>query len=56
MIVPLGEPTNFLSDSAILTKFEGLARPVIGDRLHDIAGAVSKLDELDNVQTWLEKC
>lgn len=56
VIAPLGEPANFLSDSAILTKFEGLARPVIGDRLHDIAAAVSKLNELDNVQTWLKKC
>ncbi|CCW20020.1 MmgE/PrpD family protein [Sphingobium indicum BiD32] len=55
VIIPLGEPANFLSDDAIFTKFEGLARPVIGEQLHGIAEAVSQLDKLPNVQAWLEK-
>lgn len=55
VIIPLGEPTNFLSDDAIFAKFKGLAQPVIGEQLHRIADAVSELDKLPNVQTWLEK-
>lgn len=54
VIIPLGEPTNFLTDEAILAKFEGLASPVIGQRFRDIADTVSQLDKLANVHAWLQ--
>ncbi|MDX9699616.1 MAG: MmgE/PrpD family protein [Rhodocyclaceae bacterium] len=50
VIVPLGEPSNFLSDEALFAKFSGLARPVVGEQLHRIAEGVSRLEHLENVQ------
>ena len=51
VIVPLGEPSNFLSDEALFEKFSGLARPVVGEQVHRIAAGVSRLEKLENVQT-----
>lgn len=56
VIVPLGEPSNFLSDNAISAKFESLARPVIGERFCDIADGIGQLDKLANVHAWLQTC
>lgn len=46
VIVPLGEPANFLSEDALFAKFAGLAHPVIGERLHRLAEAVNRLEYL----------
>jgi len=54
VIVPLGEPANFLSDEALFAKFSGLARPVIGDRLHLVAEVVDRLDRLDDLSALTE--
>jgi 2-methylcitrate dehydratase PrpD len=50
VIVPRGEPSNFLSDKALFAKFSGLARPVVGEQVHRIADCVSRLEDLENIQ------
>jgi 2-methylcitrate dehydratase PrpD len=49
VVVPLGEPSNFLSEQALLEKFEGLTRPVLGDRWRSLADAALMIDQLPNM-------
>lgn len=49
IIVPLGEPSNFLGEDALLAKFEGLARPVLGNSWRELANTALRFDELDNI-------
>ena len=45
IVVPKGEPGNFLSDAELRTKFVGLSAPVLGDqRTERLADAVLGLD------------
>jgi 2-methylcitrate dehydratase PrpD len=45
VVVPLGEPANFLDEAALLAKFEGLTRPVLGDLWETLATAALALDK-----------
>src|SRR3546814_17199833 len=46
VIIPLGEPANFLSEDALLAKFEGLVKPVRGDEWLSLAPAALAFDHL----------
>jgi 2-methylcitrate dehydratase PrpD len=50
VVVPLGEPSNFLDEAALKAKFNGLAQPVLGPgRTADLAAAVLSLASSLNV-------
>ena len=50
VVVPKGEPGNFLSDAELRTKFDSLAAPVLGeDRATRLGDAILHLDEAANV-------
>jgi 2-methylcitrate dehydratase len=48
--VPLGDSTRPMSDEAVLTKFLGLAEPVLGPRAAKVAEAVGRLEEMDDTR------
>lgn len=54
IVVPLGEPSNFMSEATLLAKFIDLAKPVIGDRAAAMAQIASRLDRLANVRELTE--
>lgn len=49
VILPLGEPSNFLSTDSLTAKFLDLAMPVIGTRARALADQAVKLDQLPRV-------
>ena len=50
VVVPKGEPTNFLTDAELRAKFHGLASPVLGDaRASQLADAVLAIDTAPNL-------
>ncbi len=50
VVVPKGEPENFLSEAELTAKFHGLTQPLLGDNaVSDLAGAVLGLDQLDSI-------
>jgi hypothetical protein len=49
VVVPLGEPSNFLDRPALLAKFNGLARPVLGDGAAPLAAAALRLDSIAHI-------
>ncbi|RYG31565.1 MAG: MmgE/PrpD family protein, partial [Burkholderiales bacterium] len=49
VIVPLGEPSNFLDTKALLAKFQGLAEPVLGTRWQSLAEAGLRIDLLPDM-------
>jgi len=53
VVVPLGEPSHFLDEQALLAKFEGLARPVQGDGWRSLADAALSIDRLPNMAALL---
>ncbi len=55
VVVPLGEPSNFLSQDALLAKFENLAEPVLGSMWRDLADAALNLDQLSEISA-LTRC
>jgi 2-methylcitrate dehydratase PrpD len=58
VIVPLGEPSNFLSKDALLEKYESLAKPSIGPHAQVLARAALEFDALDRITdlTQLSTC
>ena len=46
VIVPLGEPSNFLAEEAVLAKYSGLAHPVLGGDAMDLAQQALAFDSL----------
>ena len=56
VIVPKGDPTNFLSDSELSAKYSGLADPVIGAAAAArLAKAVMGLDRLEHAASLLNE-
>jgi 2-methylcitrate dehydratase PrpD len=49
IVVPLGEPSNFLDDQTLLAKFNGLAGPVLGDGAAPLAAAALRLDSIPHI-------
>ncbi len=50
VIVPKGEPENFLSQAELTSKFHGLTQPLLGDgAATGLAGAVLELEQLNSV-------
>lgn len=49
VVVPLGEPTNFVSEDMVLAKFFSLARPVLGPVCEDLADCILTLDRQPNL-------
>jgi 2-methylcitrate dehydratase PrpD len=58
VIVPLGEPSNFLSKDALLAKYESLAKPSLGPHAQVLASAALEFDALDRIThlTQLSMC
>lgn len=55
VVVPKGEPDNFLSEQELRAKFEGLTAPYLSQQRRDeLAGALLKLHEADNVRAVLK--
>jgi 2-methylcitrate dehydratase PrpD len=54
VVVPLGEPSNFLSETAVRDKFNGLARPVLNAAADVLATRVFKLDALASIKDLTE--
>jgi 2-methylcitrate dehydratase PrpD len=50
VIVPLGEPTNFLGQDAILAKYAGLTQTVLGDRAIGLANRALSFDTLPSIR------
>jgi 2-methylcitrate dehydratase PrpD len=50
VIVPLGEPTNFLGQDAILAKYAGLAQTALGDRTIGLANCALGFDALPSIR------
>lgn len=50
VVVPLGEPGNFIDMGALRAKFGGLAEPVIGAGAERLAEAALTLDRLEDVR------
>lgn len=44
IIVPYGEPANFVSEETLLAKFFSLARPAMGSKCEDLADCILTLD------------
>lgn len=54
VIVPKGEPSNFLSDAELRSKFHGLTDPVLGaDRADRLANAVLAIDQAADISALL---
>lgn len=54
VIVPKGEPANFLSEAELRAKFDGLAVPVLGaEAAARLADAISRLDSLPKAAVLL---
>ncbi|MGH8210062.1 MAG: hypothetical protein ACREU6_10795 [Steroidobacteraceae bacterium] len=49
VIVPLGEPANFLGEDALLAKYESLARPRLGEGAMILARAALRFDSLERI-------
>lgn len=49
VVVPLGEPDNFLDETALLAKFEGLAKPALGKQWRALADAALAFDSLPDI-------
>ena len=50
VVVPKGEPGNFLTEDELLAKFASLADPVLGaSRAADLAGMILDFDSLPDV-------
>jgi len=49
VIVPLGEPGNFMSEAAILAKYESLAVPRLGAGARVLASTALRLDQLGRI-------
>lgn len=49
VVVPLGEPSNFLGEDGLRAKFMTLAGPVMGERAGDLADAALRLKDLAGV-------
>jgi len=58
VIVPLGEPSNFLSKDALLAKYQSLAKPSLGAQAQVLARAALEFDALDRIAdlTQLSMC
>jgi 2-methylcitrate dehydratase PrpD len=55
VIVPTGEPGNFLSEARLLQKFTDLTEPALGgERAARLASALLQVDHLDNAAILLE--
>ncbi len=55
--VPKGEPGNFLTDLELQAKFDGLARPVLGEeRAARLAEALLRLDEAPGLGAVMRLC
>ncbi len=51
VIVPTGEPSNMLSEAALLAKFTNLVEPVLGSgQTAELAAVVLETDRLDNLE------
>ncbi|MBS0559525.1 MAG: MmgE/PrpD family protein, partial [Proteobacteria bacterium] len=54
VVVPKGEPSNFLTEDELRTKFSGLADPILGaDRAARLADAVLALDTLADIASLI---
>jgi 2-methylcitrate dehydratase PrpD len=53
VVVPKGEPSNFLTEAEVREKFTGLASAVLGDGADALADAALRLDRLNDVGTLL---
>jgi 2-methylcitrate dehydratase PrpD len=54
VVVPKGEPANFLTEAELRAKFHGLADAVLGhDRAAQLADAVLQLDQAPDVNAML---
>ena len=50
VVVPKGEPDNFLSEAELTAKFHGLTQQLLGDSNSEgLASAVLELDQLNSV-------
>ena len=53
VVVPKGEPTNFLTEAELRAKFAGLAEAVLGaERTAPLAAEVLAIDHLGDVGVW----
>ena len=50
VVVPLGEPSNFLSEAAVRDKFRGLAGPILGDAAETLAERVLKFETFESIK------
>jgi 2-methylcitrate dehydratase PrpD len=50
VIVPLGEPANFMSEATLTRKFQGLAEPLLGSAWERLAAAVLTLDRMPRIE------
>ena len=56
VIMPKGEPENFLTEAELREKFAGLADPVIGaEAATALAEAIAGLDRLNDVSPLLRR-
>ncbi|MFC3123651.1 MmgE/PrpD family protein [Pseudoroseomonas globiformis] len=53
VIVPKGEPSNFLSEAELRGKFGSLARPSLAERSDALADAILRLDQLPGLEDLL---
>jgi 2-methylcitrate dehydratase PrpD len=54
VVVPKGEPTNFLTEAELRTKFSGLAEAVLGpERTAQLASEVLAIDHLGDVASLM---
>jgi 2-methylcitrate dehydratase PrpD len=52
VVVPKGEPTNFLSEAELMAKFMGLAAPVLGEEAaRTLAGQVLEIDSVTELKS-----
>jgi 2-methylcitrate dehydratase PrpD len=49
VVVPLGEPSNFMGEQALLAKYESLAMPRLGSGARVLASVVLRLQEVDRI-------
>ena len=56
MVVPKGEPSNFLSDEEIRSKYESLVGPYLpAERARGLADGLLGLDEVSDARTLISQ-